>query len=299
MNTPKRFSRWAGRTVGVMLFAHSLAGVAATVTVFVGNTNAFGNAADVFVPATNNINVNDQVVWVWEGNMHSSTSGAATTNSIMPNGLWDSGITNPPHSFTNKFAAAGSFPYFCLNHFNKGMIGLINVAAADVPPTISITNPPDGANLSAPASITLAATASDADGTVTNVQFFQGATSLGNMATSPYSVPVNNLAAADYTFSAVATDNAGLTATNAITIHVVTALPIVLSAPQFLSSTDFRFDYTANPGLSYIIQRAPDLSSGIWTTLSTNVATGSPMLFDDTAVSGSPAFYRVGLLPNP
>jgi plastocyanin len=299
MNTMKRFSRWAGMTVGVMLFAHSLAGMAATVTVFVGNTNAIGNAADVFMPATNNINLNDQVVWVWEGSFHSSTSGAATTNSIMPNGLWDSGINNPPHSFTNKFTAAGSFPYFCVNHFNKGMIGLINVAAADVPPTISITNPPDGATLSAPAAFTLAAPASDADGTVTNVQFFQGATSLGNMATSPYSVPVNDLAAADYTFSAVATDNAGLTATNAITIHVVTVVPIVLSAPQLLSPTDFRFDYTANPGLSYIIQRAVDLGSGNWTALSTNVATGSPMLFDDTAVSGSRAFYRVVLLPNP
>ena len=180
------------------------------------------------------------------------------------------------------------------------MTGLISVASVDLPPTVSITNPPDGATFSAPASFTLAATASDADGgTVTNVQFFQGATSLGNVTTGPYSVPVNNLAAADYTFSAVASDNAGLTATNAVTIHVVTPVPIVLSAPQFLSPTDFRFNYTANTGLTYIVQRSPDLSSGNWTTLSTNMATGSPMLFDDPAVSGSPAYYRVGLLPNP
>ena len=179
------------------------------------------------------------------------------------------------------------------------MTGLISVAAVDLPPTVSITNPVNNATFSAPASFTVAATASDSDGTVTNVQFFQGATSLGNFATSPYSVPVNNLAAADYAFSAVATDNGGLTATNAVTVHVVTPVPIVLSAPHFLSPTDFRFDYTVNPGLSYIIQRASDLGSGIWTTLSTNLATGSPMLFDDTALSGSPAFYRVGLLPNP
>ena len=79
--------------VGVMIFAHSLAGVAATVTVFVGNTNLSGFAADVFVPPSTNINVNDSVVWVWEGTRHSTTSG---TNGLsgddngVPSGLWDS-----------------------------------------------------------------------------------------------------------------------------------------------------------------------------------------------------------------
>jgi hypothetical protein len=180
------------------------------------------------------------------------------------------------------------------------MTGQISVAAVELPPTISITNPPNGVTLSAPASFTLAATASDPDGgTVTNVQFFEGATSLGNVATSPYTTPVTNLAAADYTFSAVATDNAGLTATNAVTIHVVTPVPIVLSAPQFLPAADFRFDYTANTGLTYIIQRSSNLNSNNWTTISTNVAGGSPVLFDDTTASGNPGFYRVGLLPNP
>jgi len=267
-----------------LFLAVPISGFGATVGVSVINF--------AFVPATTNINVGDTVLWTWPSgsNNHNVTSTSAPQ-------AWPASATmSGPATFSNTFTTNGTFPYECTIHLFTGQI---IVKAPALPPTISITNPPDGANLSAPASITLAATASDADGTVTNVQFFQGATSLGNMATSPYSVPVNNLAAADYTFSAVATDNAGLTATNAITIHVVTALPIVLSAPQFLSSTDFRFDYTANPGLSYIIQRAPDLSSGIWTTLSTNVATGSPMLFDDTAVSGSPAFYRVGLLPNP
>ncbi len=295
MNTIKMFSRWAGLAVGVMLLTHSLAGVAATVTVFVGNTNLAGLAADVFVPPSTNINQNDSVVWVWEGLHHSSTSG---TNGVS-SGLWDSTVTNAPHSFTNTFSTPGNFSYYCQTHVSIGMTGLISVAAVDLPPTVSITNPPAGATFSAPASFILAATAFSSGGTVTNVQFFQGATSLGNVATSPYSVPVNNLSAADYSFSAVAADNAGLTATNSITIHVVTPVTIVLSAPRFLSPTDFRFNYTANTGLSYIIQRASDLSLGNWTTLSTNMATGSPMLFDDPTLSGSPAYYRVGLLPNP
>ena len=128
--------------------------------------------------------------------------------------------------------------------------------------------------------------------------FSRALTSLANVPMAPYSVPVNSLAAADYTFSAVASDNSGLTATNSVTIHVVTPIPIVLSAPQFLPPSDFRFDYTANPGLTYIVQRTSSLSSGSWTTLSTNMAAGSPVLFDDPIASGNPGFYRVRLQPN-
>jgi plastocyanin len=297
MNAIKNFHRWVGAAVGAMIFSHPLAGLGATVTVFVGNTNLTGTAADVFVPPVTNISVNDSVVWVWEHNNHSTTSG---TNGVA-SGLWDSGLFlgTLPHSFTNTFTSAGSFVYYCQVHVTIGMTGAVNVTGSALPPTVSITNPTNNTILSAPASFTLAATASSSSGTVTNVQFFQGAVSVGNVTTSPYSVPVSSLAAANYTFSAVASDNSGLTATNSVTIHVVTPVPIVLSVLQFSPPADFRFNYTANPGLTYIIQRSSSLSSGIWTTLGTNVAGGSPVLFDDPAATGTPGFYRVGLLPNP
>jgi plastocyanin len=299
MNAMKILSRWTGVVVGTMIIAGALPGFAASVTVFVGNTNLIGTAADVFVPPSTNINVNDQVIWVWEGSFHSSTSGTSTSTNATPNGLWDSGVDSRPHSFTNTFSSAGSFTYYCSVHFSAGMTGVVTVAGAALPPTVSITNPVNNATLSAPASFTLAATASSSSGTITNVQFFQGVNSLGNVPTAPYSVPVNSLAAADYTFSAVASDNTGLTATNSVAVHVVTPVPMVLSAARFLPPSDFRFDYAANPGLTYIVQRTSSLSSGSWTTLSTNVAGGSPVLFDDPTASGNPGYYRVGRLPNP
>src|SRR5262249_19115057 len=61
--------------------------------------------------------------------------------------------------------------------------------------TVSITSPPDGAVFTAPASFQLAA---QVHGTVTNVQFFQGSTSLGNVAVSPFMVSVNDLDVGDY-----------------------------------------------------------------------------------------------------
>ena len=294
MDTMKNLSRWTGLIAGAVVFAQSLTGFAATTNVVVGSPGG----ADVFTPNIVNINAGDTIIWNWQGNFHTTTSGSAGT----PSGFWDSGTTaqNAGFSFTNTLNAAGSYPFFCRIHFGfpTFMTGLVTVASVTLPPSVTITNPPNGATLAAPASFTLAANASGSSA-ITNVQFFQGAASLGNVTTAPYSVPVNSLTAADYNFSAVASDNNGLTGTNSITIHVVTPVAIVLSAPQFIPPGDFRFNYTANPGLSYIVQRASSLSSNSWTTLGTNVAGSSPVLFDDSAASGNPGYYRVGRLPNP
>ena len=54
------------------------------------------------------------------------------------------------------------------------------------PPTVTLTQPANGATFTAPATVNLAATASDADGTVTKVEFFNGAAKLGEDTTAPY-----------------------------------------------------------------------------------------------------------------
>src|SRR5687768_13121420 len=55
------------------------------------------------------------------------------------------------------------------------------------PPTAQIASPANGATFTAPANISISATASDSDGTVARVDFFQGATLLGSDTTAPYS----------------------------------------------------------------------------------------------------------------
>src|SRR4030095_4593601 len=100
-----------------------------------------------------------------------------------------------------------------------------------------------------PATFTLSATASDSDG-ISQVEFFNGATSLGIDTTTPYSVPVDNLAAGNYTLSAVATDNLGAKATNSVSI-VVNSLPSAsLSSPSngasFVAPANITLTATAN-----------------------------------------------------
>src|SRR5439155_21375783 len=98
----------------------------------------------------------------------------------------------------------------------------------------------------------------------------QGAAVLGNSITPPYSASVGNLPAGSYTFSATASDNDGSKASDTISISVVTPGPINLSAPRFQPQASFHFSYSATVGLSYVVQRSPDLTQ--WTALSTNTA---------------------------
>ena len=62
--------------------------------------------------------------------------------------------------------------------------------------------------------MTLSATASDSDGTISKVEFYNGATLLGTDTTSPYSFTWSSVAAGTYTVKAVAYDNSGASASS-------------------------------------------------------------------------------------
>jgi glucose/arabinose dehydrogenase len=95
-------------------------------------------------------------------------------------------------------------------------------ASADVPPTVAISSPTNGASFTAPANIPITATAQDSDGSVTNVSFFDGATFLGGTNNTPYTVTAS-LATGSHALTAVATDNAGLSTTSSIVTVTVGA----------------------------------------------------------------------------
>jgi plastocyanin len=259
--------------------------------------SGFGATANVsvinfaFSPPTININPGDTVIWTWVlgANFHNVTSQSVPS-------AWPASATqNGPATFSVTFPNTGNFPYECTVHL---FTGSINVASTNVPPTVSITNPMAGTVFGEPANVTIQVTATNSAGTVTNVQFLVGSTVLTNEAAPPFSATTDNLAAGSYTLSAIASDNMGTTATNAVVISVVTPLPIAISALQF-SSTSFQFDYTANVGLRYIVQYSTNLTLPNWTAIATNTAASNPQTFVDTNATNSPAFYRVGQLPNP
>ena len=177
-------------------------------------------AADVAVSVRDNffdprnvtINVNDQVTWTWAGRQGHSSTGPGTPP------LWNSYKSSGTFSFV--FSTPGVFNYYCYVIDHIGMNGSVTVQVPNTPPSVTITNPVNDAVFIAPATFTVDASASDPDGSVSQVQFFLASTSLGTDTVSPYSANVNNLPAGTYTLSAVATDNQSARATNSITVIV-------------------------------------------------------------------------------
>lgn len=85
----------------------------------------------------------------------------------------------------------------------------LDLRGHNVTPAVNIASPLDGASFNAGANITVTATASDSDGTVAKVEFFQGNVKLGESLTTPYRVVWNNVIEGRYTLTALATDNDG------------------------------------------------------------------------------------------
>ena len=190
------------------------------------------------------------------------------------------------------FHSAGTFSF----HSTSGDQGYVVV---NIPPLVAITNPPNNAVFSSPATFTVQASASDtADDTVVAVEFFLGTSdstnSIGDDFSPPYSASVTNLPAGTYRLIAVAIDYYFGQATNAITITVSSASAISLSTPR-VAGSQFLFDVTGlTVGKTNLMQTSTHLTS--WSTIQTNVA-GSSTTTVTNATGPGPHFYRVIQLP--
>jgi hypothetical protein len=90
------------------------------------------------------------------------------------------------------------------------------------PPTITLTSPSTNAGFAAASLIDITAAAKDSDGTVTRVEFYNGATLIGSDSTSPYSLSWSTATPGTYTLSVRAIDNDGSTTISA-------SVPVVIS----------------------------------------------------------------------
>ncbi len=119
------------------------------------------------------------------------------------------------------------------------------VAAGNTPPTVSLTSPANGASFTAPASISISANAADANGTVSSVAFYNGATLLNTDTTAPYGYSWTGVAAGTYSITAKATDNAGAVTTSAAVSITVSSAP---AGTYCATTTDFSYGAVSSGG---------------------------------------------------
>ncbi len=164
-----------------------------------------------------------------------------------------------PYSYSWNNIAAGKYTLTVKATDNSGASTTsssvtVVVGTPNASPVVSINSPSNNASFIAPANVTIDASASDADGTITKVEFFDGNTLIGSDNSSPYSYKWNNVAAGKYTLTAKATDNLGASTTSSA-VMIVVGLPNVppvvnITTPStnttFTTPANVRIDATAS-----------------------------------------------------
>ena len=96
----------------------------------------------------------------------------------------------------------------------------IDPSTLNKPPLISFLSPPSNSSFFLKDTIVFTTQASDPDGSIKNVQFFNGSTKLGEKTTAPYNYTWTGMNAGTYIITAVATDNLNATSSSSINVRV-------------------------------------------------------------------------------
>lgn len=234
-----------------------------------------------FSPDPVNIVAGDFVEWTDDGSgpyLIYSDTGAWTTFAT-PGGL--------------IFDQPGTYGY----HDDVGDFGTVHVSA-NIPPSVTITNPATNAILIAPATFDFSADASDPDSDgLSDVEFYVGTNLVDDVFSSPFTTTISNLAVGTYVLTTIAYDNVNATATNSITIYVQNAAPIQLRNLR-AAAGQFQFDVSGlTIGKTNMLQVSTNLVSPTnWISIATNVAATNSMSFTNPAII-SRHFFRLVQLP--
>jgi len=131
--------------------------------------------------------------------------------------------------------AAGNYAVTAKATNDKGDTDLSDPVSITVNalPSVSITAPENNSILTAPATFTVTASASDSDGSIARVEFYNGATLIGTATSAAYSVTLSDAAAGVLNLTATAIDNRGASSTLAPVTVIVNSLPSVsLTSPS-------------------------------------------------------------------
>ena len=97
----------------------------------------------------------------------------------------------------------------------------------------------------APATISLAANASDPENQLARVEFYSGITLIGTDTTAPYAFSWSGVAAGSYTLTAKAFDAAGLQTTSTPVSIIVGSAPTAPTKVVFTASSDHATNVTS------------------------------------------------------
>jgi len=184
-------------------------------------------------------------------------------------------------------------------------------------PIVQWLSPTNETTLETPQAMTLQAAASDADGTIVQVEFRDGTNSLGTVSSAPYELFWTNMSVGTHTLSIVATDDQGGTGySDSINITIVStptnATPLLIRSVELISEltsplaksgtelipTRSAISIEGPAGGKVVVEASSDTTT--WVPISTNTLVNGVVYCADThAAEFKLRFYRARLDNNP
>ncbi len=151
--------------------------------------------------------------------------GTVTDVKFYLNGQLLTVLNSPPFNTTTSIAAPGNYTLFAVatdNLNQQSSTAIVNIVVeSQEPPVVQLTNPVDNDIVTINQNYNLNAIASDADGTVTRVDFYENNTFITSDLSSPYLSNWTPQNAGNTMLKAVATDDDGNTSESMVNVTVM------------------------------------------------------------------------------
>ncbi|MGM9508960.1 Ig-like domain-containing protein [Larkinella sp. GY13] len=161
-------------------------------------------------------NPNDQSLGALNAKIREIANASATDNIFLADIYQKMLATWDPGDFFDDLHLSKQGATKDANAWFEALVPVLNNTPDNVAPTVTLTSPAQSATFNAPATINLTATASDSDGSVTKVEFYNGSTKVGEATTAPFQYSMTNVDEGTYAFKAVAADDLFATTSSAI-----------------------------------------------------------------------------------
>lgn len=253
------------------------------------------------------------------GAIASDSNGTVVKVEFFANATKIGEAGSAPYAFNWSGVAAGSYALTAVATDNEGNTSTSAPVAVQVvdnaAPSVSLIAPAPNARIVG-STVTLNATASDGDGTISKVEFFQGGTKIGERTASPYTLTWSGVSPGSYVLTAVATDNLGtktssepagvtvvanqnptvsLTSPSAGTGYTEPAAIVVSASASDSDGSVSKVSFYANGGLIGEATTAPYAIS--WTGVAAGTYALTAVAFDDAGGSTTSAVVSVSVNP--
>ena len=201
-----------------------------------------------------------------------------------------SSLTLGPNTFTSGLFTGTNASFYVTSN------GTLRLPAANLPPTVSLTNPVNGALFAAGDTITIQAAVTDVDSYITRVEFRLNGALFGVRTNTPFQLSLKNAPGGTYPLQAVAWDDDGGVSTSAVVnVTVAPRIDRITSLDPNLAIIEF--NSTMNQDC--VLQATDSLAPAFWTNITSFSAEPLPRpwrITNEMPAGVSTRFYRLLLL---